>query len=80
MSKAIHIAVQYIETMCASMYITPINILSEDSCAIHIGYSVRYHIMDAMHIDCDNMIVFKYIQYVLSTLILLWTIRIDFPS
>ena len=58
LSNARHIAVHNIATMCASMYIAPIN-MSEHPCAIHIGYLVCYPIVDVMDTDCDNMMVFN---------------------
>ena len=65
MSKAIHIAVQYIAMLCASMHITPIN-MSEDPCAIHIVYSICCPIVGATHIDSDQYDCLQYLQYVLS--------------
>lgn len=55
MSRAMHILVQYIATMCASNHIASIN-MSEDRCPIHVGYSISCPAVGAtMCFDCDNM-------------------------
>ena len=54
----VRVRVHNIATMCASMHITPIN-MSGDPCAIHIVHSVCCPIVGAIHIEYDNMTVFK---------------------
>lgn len=50
--------VRDIAMVCVLLHAAPIN-MSEDLCVIHNGYSTCYPIVDAMHFDFDNTIVFN---------------------
>lgn len=49
MSKALHIAVQYIATMCASMHIAPINMLEGPLYHTYVVYLIYCPVVSAMY-------------------------------